>query len=223
MATKHQLVSDIILRVTKGKPADDLELEPKQVEFWIQLALDGLITEALNANVGIRDYVPEFYVRSEKCRALNQEVLDCVEDDKERLYIVLSKPPLELLGDRAIIRVKTNTGDTAHKARLSTIDFIEHLEFAKPGLDNLVYYRDGKQKLVICGVPKALKESLDFFVWYVPQTNLECFSDNEEVPIANDMLDELLARVEDIARRQMSGAPDLENDGQDDAAPAVQQ
>lgn len=216
MPTKSQLISDIILRLTKGKPADDFELEPSQVAFWLQLGLDKIVTDTINAHINNYGFVPEFYIINEKCKALNTESLTCVDDDKERLYLRLSKPPLEILGDRAIVRVKTNTGDTTYKARLSTIDFIEKLEFAKPSLDNLVYYRDGSDMLVIKGIPRALRDTVEFFVWYVPQTNLECFGDNEEIPIANYMLPALLDAVEDIARRQMYGSlSDVTNDGLD--------
>lgn len=214
--TKSQLISDIILRVTKGKPADDLELEPKQVEFWINMVLDGLVKDSLDEKIGSNDRIPDFYVVKESCKKLYQETYECVEDDDERIYVELKKPVLEILGDNAVVRVTTNEGTMIHKSRLSTIDFISNMEFAKPSTKNLVYYRDGKQKLVICGIPSSMIDVIEIFAWYVPQTDLECFDDEEELPIPSDLIEELQIRVEEIARRQMYGTGDVENDGQDD-------
>jgi hypothetical protein len=214
--TKSQLISDIILRVTKGKPADDLELEPKQVAFWIKLVLDAMVSEKINEDLGNNLRVPDFYVVREACKYISKEDLDCVDDDKDRLYVKTSKPVFELLGDRGVIRVKTSEGSTVHKATLSSIDFVEHMEFAKPSQSNLVYYRDGQQKLVIAGIPASMQELVDIIVWYVPDTDIECFGDDEELPIEGELLEELLTRVEMIARRQMFGVADIENDGEDD-------
>jgi len=213
---KSQLVSDIILRLTKGKPADDLELEPSQVEFWINLALDEMVKEELDGLLEVGDRIPEFFVVREACKFINQEDLECIDDVYDRLYITLSKPVFNLFGDKAVVRVKASDGSIVRKSRLSTVDFLENIEFAKPASNNLVYYRDGKKKLVLKGVPVSMKDTISIIVWYVPQVELECFGPEEDLPIPADMINRLQERVEEIARRQMSGFGDVTNDGFDD-------
>lgn len=222
MATKNQLVSDIILRISKGKPADDLELEPKQVAFWIGLVLDGLVKDTLDDNLANATRVADFYVIKETCKWLEEETYACIAAGEQKMYVQTSKPVLELINDSAIIRVTTNEGSRVDKSRLSTIDFVEDMEFSKPSIKNLVYYRDGQKKLVICGIPNDLVDVVEIFVWYVPQTNLDCFLDDEELPISSDIIEELQMRVEELARRQMAGFGDVTNDGFDDLPTAQQ-
>ncbi len=215
MATKHQLISDIIIRVTKGKPADDLELEPRQVEFWINLVLEGLVKDMLDSLSEDNKSIPSFFVLKEGPKPLYVEQFDPVEAEDERMYIELLKPVMEVSKDKGMVRVLTTEGTRANKTKLTDIDFIQNTEFSKPSIKNLVYYRDGKTRVIICGVPKELIDVVQFFVWYVPQANLECFDDDEELPISGDLLEELQLRVEEIAHRQMAGFGDVENDGED--------
>ncbi len=216
MATKNQLVSDIILRIYKGKPSDDGELEPKQVAFWISMVLEGMVKDNLDALVESGQYIPDFYVIKETCRQIQEEAYDCIEEDDERLYIDLRKPVYEIQGDRGIIRIITNEGTAVNKARLSTIDDVSNMEFSKPTIRNLVYYRDGKRRVIVLGIPRELKNVVELIVWYVPHTDIECFDDDDELPISPELIEEIQLRVEDLARRQMYGTADIENDGQDD-------
>lgn len=219
--TKEQLISDIILRITKGKPADDLELERSQVEFWINIVLDEMVKNYLDEKALSFQQLPNFFIVREACKAIEQEDLDCIDDLYDRMYVMLSKPVYEVVGDKGVVRVKTSDNSTIRKSSLSTIDFISNIEFAKPSLNNLVYYRDGLQKLIINGIPVQMKDVIEIIVWYVPRPDLECFADDEELPIQPDMVAELQDRVEDIARRQMFGFGDVTNDGFDDLPNAM--
>jgi len=216
MATKSQLISDIILRITKGKPADDLELEPKQVAFWLSMVLEGMIKDQLDALAEDGQDIPTFYVVKETCRQIQEEAYDCIEDEDERLYFDLRKPIYELNEDRAVVRVITNEGSFIHKAKLANIDFVSNMEFSKPSVRNLVYYRDGKRRIVVLGIPRELKNVVEVIIWYVPSVDIECFGDDEELPISDDLLEEVQLRVEEIARRQMFGFADVDNNGLDD-------
>lgn len=216
MATKNQLISDIILRVTKGKPADDFELEPSQVAFWINLVRDKILKTYLDSKIGNNLGIEDYFVVKEPCKALNEESEPCIDDDKERLYIKLKKEPLNILKDAAIVRIITNEGSYVKKAKITTIDWVNNLEFGKPTEDNVVYYRDGAQKIIIEGIPRAMKDEIEFFVWYMPKEDLLCMSDDEEVTIPGEFLPDLLDEVEKLARRQMYGTGDVTNDGTDD-------
>lgn len=214
--TKNKLISDIILRITKSKPADDLELEPKQVAFWLSLVIESMVKDNLDGALESGQRVPDFYVLKEGFKTIYSESYSVVDEEDERLYVELNKPAMSLLNDSAIIRVITNEGSRFDKTRLSTVDFTEDMEFSKASTKNLVYYRDGKKKLVLLGVPRELIDVIKIMVWYVPQADIECFDDDEELPIPQDMLEEVQMRVEEMAKRQMYGAADVENDGEDD-------
>lgn len=214
--TKNKLISDIILRITKGKPADDLELEPKQVAFWLSIVIESMVKDKLDDSLESGQRVDDFYVLKEGLKTIYSESYSDIDDEDERMYIELNKPAMSLYNDAAIIRVFTNEGSRFDKTRLSTVDYTESMEFSKASTNNLVYYRDGKKKLILLGIPKEMIDVVKVFVWYVPQADIECFDDDEELPIPQDMLEEVQLRVEDLARRQMYGVADIENDGQDD-------
>lgn len=222
MATKNKLVSDIILRITKSKPADDLELEPKQVEFWLSIVIDSMVKDSLDNLIDSGQRLPDFYVIKEGLKPIYSEAYYSVDDEDERMYVELKKPAMTLNNDLAILRVTTNEGSFFHKTRLTTVDFTESMEFSKASTNNLVYYRDGKKRLILLGVSRELIDVIEIFVWYIPQTDIECFAGDEELPIPQDMIEEIQLRVEDLARRQMYGVADIENDGQDDLPNAIE-
>lgn len=214
---KLQLVSDIMLKLQKGKPSDDFELDESQIAFWITTERDGLIKEYLEDRVKNGLTVDDYFVIQESCKPLNNETDPCIDDDSERIYVRLKKQPLDIFGDKGIVLMKTNEGSYIYKARLSTINIINNLQFAKPSTKNLVYYRDGQTKIVIEGIPKSLEAIVEILVWYVPKEDVECLADTDEVSVPNELLPILLERVEAIARRQMFGVqPDLDNNGKDD-------
>lgn len=214
--TKDKLISDIILRITKGKPSDDLELEPKQVAFWLSLVIESMVKDNLDSALESGQRVPDFYVLKEGLKPIYSESYSGIDDEDERMYVELNKPAMSLVNDAAIIRVFTNEGSRFDKTRLTTVDFTESMEFSKASTKNLVYYRDGKKRLILMGVPREMIDVIKVFVWYVPQADIECFDGDEELPIPQDMLEEVQMRVEDLARRQMYGVADVENDGEDD-------
>lgn len=215
--TKNELISDIILRITKGKPSDDLELEPSQVAFWLDLASDTIIKQYLDAKLSEGKNIDDFFVIQESCKPLNNEADPCIDDDEERIYIRLKREPMDLFNDRSIILVKTNEGSYVYKANLNTIDMVRHLEFSKPSTSNIVYYRDGKTKLVIEGIPDSMKAVVEILVWYVPKGNISCLDDDDQVNIPSEILGLIQEAVEDTARRQMLGIQDVANNGLDES------
>jgi len=75
--TKEMLVSDIILRISKGKPSDDQELEPRQVAFWIDQWLPFLVTDLLNKRVSMGLGIDPNYIKIEECAEPSIILLDC--------------------------------------------------------------------------------------------------------------------------------------------------
>ncbi len=177
---------------------------------------DEIVKQYLDSKLQSNQSIDNYFIKKESCKALNEETDPCIDEDKEKIYIKLKRQPLDLFKDLGVIRVKTSDGSTINKAQISTIDFIDDLEFAKPSTANLIYYRDGKVKLVIEGIPEGLKNIVEIIVWYVPKENILDLNDDDEVTIPNELIPMLMERSEELARRQMFGFADLENNGVDD-------
>lgn len=225
MATKLMLISDLMLRLQKCKPSDDFELSSSQVAFWLTNERDELVKQYLDGRLQSNLNVDNYFIKKESCKALNEETDPCVDEDQERIYIRLKKQPLDLFKDLGVVRVRSSDGSVINKAQISTIDVIDDLEFGKSSTSNLIYYRDGKTKLVIEGIPVGLKDIVEIIVWYIPKENILDLQDDDEVTIPNELIPMLMERAEDTAKRQMFGFADLTNDGVDDipSVPPYQQ
>lgn len=213
-ATKDQLISDLILRVSGGKPADDLELERSQVAFWLSQAGNAVVKADLDKKIFNGDIIDSFYIEKLECKDLIREYSIC-SDGCDRLYVKLDRAPIDLRDDSGIIRVKTSEGTKVEKTTLGEVDMISQMEFCKPSTENLVYYREGS-KVVVMGIPKEMIGTVSLTIWYIPKLDIECLTEDAEVKIADYLIPLVLESAEEIARRQIYGPQDLENDGQQD-------
>lgn len=214
MATKAELISDVILRITKGKPSDDLELEPKQVEFWIGLILPGLIAKTLNNKIKEDQAIDPSYIYEEECLNIVEVDTACDGDCQGyKFKTTLEFQPIYLTRDKGMISVETSEGEIVHKMSNDQSFMLKHLKFAKPALGNLVYRRV-KKVLYLDGLDIEADEELKINVMYVPKQDIAALADSDEVVIGDDILDILSDMVEEKARRQMLESPeDLENNG----------
>lgn len=213
MPTKTQLVSDIILRITQGKPSDDLELEPKQVAFWIDMVLPDLMKETLDQKlISKGGFIDPSYICWEKDIALNVKQLAGTRSD---FYIDLCHEPINLYRDRAVVRVSTADGDWVDKMKMEEIDNLQMLRFSKPSLKNIKYTRV-KKRLYFFGVTTNTYFLPTFDIAYVPSPSLlDDMADDDNVFIGEDILPRLAEEVEKIARRQVYQSDiDEENNAQ---------
>lgn len=218
MATKQQLIDDIILRVSKGKPSDDIELEPKQVAFWIDMILNSLVKQTLDAKIKKGDdSIDPAYICYERLVPLKEGS----QDYNGRFYISLCDQPINLYRDRGVIRVATEPTETEQgagvdKMKMEEIDNLRALKHAKPSLKNLKYHRV-KEKLYFYGLTEDTYQLVTFLVAYVPTTKaLEDLEDTDTIYVADDILPLIAEEVEKIARRQEQSDEDLANDSQQD-------
>lgn len=199
--TKEQLVSDIILRITKGKPSDDLELEHGQVEFWIDQLLPALTKEILDTKIANNLGIDSSYIKIEDCLDAKVKILDC-KDCQDNVYIDLKCTPADLFRDRGVIRVVTMDGSWVDKVSLMEIDSLRNLKFSKPSLKNLKYHRV-KDRLYIHGMTEDTLHLAQFMVSYVPTQSLTDMEPDEPVYVGDEVLPRLAEELEKIARRQM--------------------
>lgn len=216
MATKSAIISDIILRITKGKPSDDLELEPKQVAYWIDMVLGSVVQDKLNKQLEQGKGIESIYLKKENCIKAAIKNLEC-RDCQNNVYIELEQDVLSLFRDRGLVLVGTEDGDTVEQTKWGDIFRINKLKFSRPSLKNIQYTRDGC-RLYLHGLNRDTYIIPQFMVVYVPKIQLLSeLKDADEVNVTDDVLEFVSDEVEKLARRQMyQSDSDEENDSQQD-------
>lgn len=213
--TKDMLISDIILRISKGKPSDDLELEPKQVAFWIDQWLPFLVTDMLNKRIEAGVGIDPNYIKVETCEEPSIILLDC-RDCQDNIYFTLCETPVSLLRDRGVIRVATEDGMWVDKISLEELDDLKNLRFSKPSLKNVKYHRV-KDKLYFHGITQDTMHLFKFNVSYIPSQVVSDLDDDDVVYLGDDILPILAEKLEEMARRQVYQSDiDESNNGQQD-------
>jgi len=213
--TKEQLVSDIILRITKGKPSDDLELEPKQIEFWIDQLLPALQKQLLDKKLSEGGQIDPSYICSEDCLEAKVKILDC-KDCQDNVYVDLKYCPADLYRDLGVLRVVTMDGSWVDKVSLLELDSLRNLRFSKPSLKNLKYHRI-KDRLYIHGLSEDTLNLAQFMVFYVPSLHVSDLEPEDNVYVGDELLVLLATELENMARRQVYQSDmDSSNNGQQD-------
>ena len=69
--TKGQLISDIELRLTKGKPSDDIAIYRNQIAYWLDIERDNILTDILSDSIKKGNDIDPFYVESDLCLSLS--------------------------------------------------------------------------------------------------------------------------------------------------------
>ncbi len=218
--TKQQLRDDLILRITKGKPSDDLELEKGQVEFWIDSVLNALVVDSLNAKLKDKgdNSIDPVYICYERLVPIRQNS----QVYANNFYVDLCDEPLNLYRDRGVIRVATEPtatepGQGVDKMKMEEIDDLRNLKYSRPSLKNLKYHRV-KKRLWFHGLTADTFNLVTFLIAFVPKLKaLEDLKDTDSIPVSDDLIPQIAEEVEKIARRQVyqSDEDDSNNSEQD--------
>ena len=201
---KSKLISDIELRVTGGKPSDDLGLPRKQISYWLDIVRDSLVANFLNDLIKRGLDVPIEY--------LEKETISLTSSGKG----TLSKTPLAIRDDMGVVRVIDNEGRQLKKVSLHNEDWLSDLKYCKPVSDNLSYKREN-QSIYVLGKDEYELSYDTVTVYYVSKYLGSGIEDSDEFKIDPILQDVLLEEVEQLAMREVYGtAQDLENDGEQD-------
>lgn len=209
--TKIQIISDIMLRISGGKPSDDIELEQGQVAFWIDQVLGSLIKNNLDDKLRRGESVDGVYFTYEYNL---KPVIDSKPwmDKQESVYIPLCKTPMSLYHGGEIVYMETSDGRPVNRTTLQKLGNIKSLTFSKPSLSNLVYHRDG-DRIYINGLNEDNIDFGVFNIWYVARPDLlSSLADSAEVKMGEDIPAILTDAVAAIAQNQVQDIVDEEND-----------
>ena len=217
MKTKGELVSDLELRFTEGKPSDDLELERDQIAHWLDIAANSLLSDNLSKQITRRGDINPLYISVSSYRGASEEGLADVISSNERYLLDISDISiLPLRGfsrDYGVVRVHDETNKQLVNITYDDSDFYKHLEFACSNDDNIQWYREDTN-IYLDGVGVNNATFKKFRVFYIANIDSSSLSDTTDYPLGDDLLPMILDIAEDIGRRQfVQNIIDVENDG----------
>lgn len=213
--TKEKLIGDIILQLTQSSPSDDLALEEEQVAYWIQYYLHDLIRREILDYQNKGQMIPPIYIQRDVALELQEEAITDVDDVKQRLYVELVDDVLDLPRDGGIVRVLDYDRNLIQKTSVEELEHLRHLRFAKPSLDNILYYREGK-KIFIEGFNTADISFNPVMVSFIPKQDVLALADNGEILITDQLVPILIDLCVQRGKLELYGSEaDKANDGID--------
>lgn len=213
--TKKHLIDDIILRVTKGAPSDDLELSPRQIAFWFDLVAKELVPKYLDSKLKKNQPISSIMIEIDdnvEGEVESAVMLDAYDD---RVYITTTKDIMDAPNDRGVLRIITDEGQKVDRVPIERLDNLNSMTFSKPTRENLLFSKVD-QKLYIHGLNPAHVGIVTFSITYLPKISIIDMEDSDEIKLPDEVIGLISDGVEEKARREMSINPDIENDAEDD-------
>jgi hypothetical protein len=215
MITKEVLIADVILSLNQGVVSDDSELEPEHVAHWINVHINDLIRKEIISEQSKGNMIPPIYIVRETALEMNEEDVDGVEDDKQRIWVDIEGEVLDLPRDMGVVRVLDQDGNLIRKTSIDNLEDTRHLRFAKPSLNNVLHYREGK-KIFIEGFNTADLDFNELIVDYIPKQNVLELDDEDEILVSDQLLPLLIASVVQTGKLMLYGTqPDQDSDSSD--------
>jgi len=210
MATKKEIKDLIELRVTKGKPSDDLEISETQIYFEMDMARSFLIKR--EADKKKKDIVDSSLMSNFDCLEIIKEKLDCGDDCNEyRYYVQLPADVIKLPNDGGVVLVTTAGGTLISRIRPIDLLVFSKIKLIMPSKEYPTFTRIGK-KIILHGASRLfLEEGSVNLTLIVSSTDV--LSEDDTYPIQDYLIGELIMMVEQALLRQIQGKQDLENDG----------
>lgn len=236
LITKKVLISDVILRVTQGKPSTELELEQSQIAFILDQVRWGLITAKINAQIQKNYPIDPAYIFTET-NLVPQLINTPGLPIQNNIGFQLQYKPLNIYRDRGVIRVfavpiqstitlsnlqlPIDYGSVVDMVSASEIDDLNGLRFSKPSLKNMKFRREGDM-LYIFGLDVNTYQMVKFTVTYFPRISLlEDLNDEDEVPLTEDIYKPLIEEATTTAMAQIyNSGTDIRNDAIQNQSPA---
>ena len=214
--TKKQLVFDALMQLTQASPSDDVEVSEKQLAFWLSYELNRLVAAEINSKTAKGEMIPSIYIKRTELEVAELEEEDGVNEEDERIFVQLTEEPLTLNKGAEIVLVETDEGDEVKRSDIQLSKQLKHLRFAKPYLENLVYYRQSPLNLYVEGFKPVDLPFNKLFVYYVPKQDLLTMSDDDEVLVSDLILPEVINSTVQRGMLELYGTqPDVSNDGSD--------
>lgn len=203
---KKDLIDDLELRFSSGKPSDDDNISRRQLSDWVDMARDSIISTSIEIDF-------------DTSMIKKEEFLDVVSDNSSPIsgvlyYIELENMPLSNRVNSGVVKVVTNNNKVIYETNTYDIGELNNLCFSKPSSSNLIYYLEGK-RLYINGLTALSFSENDFIVHYIPsEVDREASEDSEYYlsPAYKDLVLKLAYEIG--AQELLEDFSDTENDGE---------
>jgi hypothetical protein len=202
----------VILAVTGLNPSDDTNVDKSYVMYLLSQVRDATVKGYLDKAIASGLPIDSQYIVRETCKVLSIEDEDCVDEEDERIYVMVEKRPLDLVRDMGVVEVTTDEKISVLKAQMGNITMFRDLRFSKPSTNNLVYYRHDK-KIVIEGLSSKNLKGDEFIVDYVPALASESLGASDDMVISDALLPTVVDTVTKMLMEQLGIPQDVENDG----------
>lgn len=207
--TKEDIRSDIELRLYKGKPSDDAEIDQRQIELWMDMYRSLLVKQY------VREYqdVPQSAMKRYECIAVETENPTCLTGDcSSRYYIDLPVKAMDLENDLGVFRASLQAARSSmDRLHVGELDTVIHLRYGAPSKKRPAWTRIAS-KLYFLGCSFKYKVIL---VDLVPE-NTDDYADGDEYPIPGDLVAPLIDMAVNAGMLQLKqGHNDITNDGKE--------
>lgn len=218
--TKRELIDDILLRY-EGKPSDDFQMYPKQVEAWVNMVWNDVMREWINNDMGgdvpgslwhqidcIAAKKDDGCVGASACQhGAGQYYLELIDKNGQAIKILD-------LPEEGGIRLYKGDVEMKRYGNVSSVSVLRKLPGV--GVETLNgWYRAGDRIwLVMNRSPMSFEQ---FNLWFV-LGGVSGFSMDDDLGVPDEIIGRISTKIEPIGWRQLSGVNDLVNDGKSGAA-----
>lgn len=212
--SKKQFIFDVLMQISQASPSDDIEVSEKQVAFWGSYELNRLVAAELNEKTKRGEPIPAVYIKRTELEVAELEEEDGVNESDERIFVTLDEEPLTLNKMAEIVLVQTDEGDVVKRSDIQTVQYLKDLRFAKPSLENLIYYRQSPTSLYVEGFKNVDLPFNKLFIFYIPKQDLMSLSDDDEILVSDLVLPDVISATVQRGMLELYGAKaDVTNDG----------
>jgi hypothetical protein len=210
MATRREIRSDIILRLTKGKPSDDFEIDDRQIDFEIDTCRSLLVKAKVEHEKLIDGSLLTYFDNI----SITTETISGYDSDNgsdKRYYATLPTSVIGLPKDIGVHMITTNAGRLIH--RITAMDSVNllYLKFGKPS-KNQIGYKRVNDKIYFEGMALDFAQNGKVTMLLVV-ADTSSIDDDGEFPLSAELISPLLDMVEEKLRRQLGLPEDTANDG----------
>lgn len=200
MITQAYIVSDLELRLSKSKPANDIDLTYEQMAYWVDEA---------------RDMVTKQYV--DEAKSIDESLVLVVDDIAPYqvttdVFIDLGIIPLDIKKNRGIIYVQDSNGDFLFNITASSNRYLKKMSFTKPAACTVVYTLNGTS-LHLDGGDALMANTYTVGVIHSELSRIKLPTDRYYV--APSTLKAIIELAEEIGLRELTGQAfyDITQDG----------
>ncbi len=200
--------AEILLRLYKGKPSDDIQIGDRQLSLWLSKHKNALLVDHIRKNGGD---VPASSAKRYECNAVKIETPVCVtEGCYSHYYLDLPVPVLSLNNDTGIHRMLTQAGEEYLRFHAGAQNILKHLKYSAPSNDRPGWFRiEDKIYLIGDGLEGRL------FAMDLVVSDISNYDDNDTFPLPSGLMAVLIDMCVNDGAQQLQTVNDLKDDGKE--------